>query len=314
MPDLAALLQSILDRPLISGEPIAIAVSGGPDSLALLDLAHDAWPGRITALTVDHALRPASAAEAAGVAGQCAARAIPHVTLTWTGEKPGSDLQAAARDARYRLMADWCAGHATRLLLTAHHADDQAETLLMRLARGSGSTGLSGIRPTRRLSNTVVLARPLLTVRRQALAEIARAGGWRPITDPSNDNPRFARTHARRLLAATPWLDPARMAQSAAHLAEAEAALQWTEDRAWAGNAVATATSVTLDAANLPTALVHRLVRRALLHLAPTAELRGPEITTLINRLTNAEPTTLANIRAIPKTNLWLFTPAPPRR
>lgn len=144
-PDLSGLIAAALGRPLPAQARVALAVSGGPDSMALLALAAAALPGRITALTVDHGLRAAAAAEAAGVAAQCAARGIAHATLRRDGPPIRANVQARARAARYALMADWCRAHGAGLLLTAHHADDQAETLLMRLNRASGSDGLAGI-------------------------------------------------------------------------------------------------------------------------------------------------------------------------
>ena len=236
--DLAEFLGAALGRLVAPTERLAVAVSGGPDSIALLLLAQAAFPGRVQALTVDHGLRAAAAAEAAFVASLCTARGIPHQTLPWTGPKPAANRQAEARNARYALLRDACAAAGIGVLATAHHADDQAETLLMRLARGSGG-GLAGIRMHRPLGAGVTLVRPLLGVRRAALAAIVAEVGIVPVTDPTNDDPHYDRTHARRLLASTPWLDAARLADSAAHLAEAEAALDWAADRAWAGRAEA---------------------------------------------------------------------------
>ncbi len=309
--DFAASLAAALGRPLATGERLAVAVSGGPDSLALLALASAALPGRIMALTVDHRLRAAAAAEAAEVALLCTGLGVPHRTLAWTGAKPGAGLQAAARAARYRLLRDACADAGITILATAHHADDQAETLLMRLARGGGSAGLAGIRACRDLGG-VMLVRPLLGERRSALAAIVAARGWTALDDPANHDPRHARTRARTLLAATPWLDPARAAATAAHLAAAEAALAWTADRAWAGRATLAADAIALDLAGLPADLVRRLVARAIAELAPGAAPRGPDLARLIARLAAGGSGTLAGVRGRGG-NLWRFTPAPPR-
>ena len=309
MDDFAALMARALGRPLTPAEPIAVAVSGGPDSVALLLLAAAAFPGRTTALTVDHGLRPAAADEAANVARQCAAAGIPHQILHWTGAKPTANIQAAARAARYRLMADWCAAHGTVLLLTAHHADDQAETLLMRLARGSGSPGLAGIRARRDLGQGVTLVRPLLTVRRADLS----TNGWQVANDPTNHDPHYDRTHARRLLACTEWLDPARLAAAASHLAQAEAALVWAADFAWAGRALLAPHAVRLDVAGLPDELVHRLTLRAIRHLNATAVPQGPAVTRLIARLHGGHRATIAGVAATGGP-VWHFIPAPPRR
>jgi tRNA(Ile)-lysidine synthase len=313
MPDLAALLAAALGRPLGAAERVAVAVSGGPDSVALLLLAAETWPGRVIALTVDHRLRPAGAAEAADVARQCAVAGIPHATLAWEQPASGPGLQAAARAARYELLANGCAAAGIGVLMTAHHRDDQAETLLMRLARGSGSTGLAGIRPCRDLGQGVMLVRPLLGVPRAMLADIAAASGWALVDDPSNRDPAYARTAARALLAATPWLDAARLADSAAHVAADSAALHWVADHAWAGRATVAGENVALDAGGLPAALVRRLVARAILAVSPTAKLRGPALARLIAALDAGRTATLAGVRGRGGA-LWRFDPAPKRR
>ncbi|OYU15451.1 MAG: tRNA lysidine(34) synthetase TilS [Alphaproteobacteria bacterium PA4] len=317
MLDLAALTDAALGqtpgRALGPGDRLAIAVSGGPDSMALLWLAHRIWPDRVVALTVDHGLRGESAAEAAMVAQVCADAGIPHMILVWEGPKPAQGVPAAARHARYALLADRCAAQGVPWLLTAHHADDQAETLLMRLARGSGSAGLAGIRAARPLTDTVTLLRPLLAVRRAELAAVLAASGWPSVDDPSNRDPHYTRTHARALLAASDWLDVPAVAAAAAHLAEVEAALAWTADRAWAGRADCTADAILLDLAGLPPELARRLIRRALAALAPEITPRGPEIARLQARLAAGGTATLAGIK-IESGPVWRFGLAPPSR
>lgn len=311
-PNLAALLGAALGRALDDGERLAVAVSGGPDSVALLLLAHAAYPGRVLALTVDHGLRPAAAAEAAGVAALCADRGIAHATLSWVGAKPAANVQAQARRARYALMRDACVAAGIGLLVTAHHADDQAETLLMRLARGSGA-GLAGIRVQRSLGAGVTLLRPLLATRRSLLAAIVADAGIAPVSDPTNDDPQYDRTRARRLLAAAGWIDAAQLAASAAHLAETELALDWVTERAWAGRASVDAAGLSLDAAGLPAAVVRRLVVRAIAHFVPDAAPRGADITRLIGRIDSGGAATLAGVKAR-GSRPWRFTLAPPRR
>jgi tRNA(Ile)-lysidine synthase len=305
-------LHALVGRPLGDAEPLAVAVSGGADSLALLLLAHDAFGDRVRAVTVDHAMRAESAGEAAQVAAICARLGVAHATLRWEGPKPEGNVQAAARAARYRLMADWCAAQGIALLATAHHVDDQAETLLMRLARGAGVGGLAGVRAVRPLTPAVTLVRPLLDARRAELAEIVAAAGLTAADDPSNRDPRYDRTRARRWLAAQDELDAAPLAASAAHLAEAEAALAWTADLAWAGRAVATPARIALDAGELPRELQRRLVRRALQALG-AREPRGPDIDRLLDRLAAGRDAALGGISARAG-NIWQFSVAPPRR
>ena len=273
----------------------AVAVSGGPDSLALLLLAHAAYGAKIVALTVDHGLRRGSADEAAMVAGVCGARGIAHATLVWQGDKPTANMQAAAREARYALMTDYCAAHDIAWLATAHHADDQAETLLLRLARGSGMGGLSGIRARRALGNGVMLLRPLLGERRATLRALVEAAGLEPVDDPANRLTAYDRTAARALLAANAWLDASRLAAAAGHLADAEAALAWAADLAWDSRVEATAAEILIDAAGLPGELRRRLVVRALAHFGVAP--RGPGVDRLIFRLTAGESATLGGVQ-----------------
>ena len=312
-PDLAALVEAALGRRVADDDRLAVAVSGGPDSLALLWLAAQAFPGRVVALTVDHGLRTEAALEAESVAARCALLGMPHATLHWVGIKPGGNIQAAARAARYALMADWCAAHGVPFLLTAHHADDQAETLLMRLLRGSGSGGLAGIRAARPLLPGVMLARPLLGTRRSALAAVVASAGWAAVDDPANYDPRYDRTAVRALLAAMPGLDVPRLAAAAAHLADAEAALAWAADRAWAGATTVDAEAITADVGGLPDELARRLLRRAIATLAPAATPSGPAVATLQRRLAAGGTGTLAGVMARGGT-IWHFTRAAPRR
>ena len=290
-----------------------MAVSGGADSLALLLLAARAFPGRVAAVTVDHRLRAAAAAEAAQVAERCTTLGVPHVTLVWDGAKPRGNIQAVARAARYRLLGDWCRAQGVSLLLTAHHADDQAETLLMRLQRGSGVAGLAGIRAARRLAPGVTLVRPLLGVRRADLAAIVAAAGWQPVQDPSNRDGRFDRTAARALLAQMPAIDPVRLADTAAHLADAEAALDWAASRAWAGAADVAGDAIALDVAGLPEELVRRLLLRAIMSINPQATPHGPRLAALQAHLASGGTATLAGVKARGGA-VWRFNRAAPRR
>ena len=209
---------------------LAVAVSGGADSLALTLLAHDwarALGGRLTALTVDHGLRPDSAAEAAQVGQWLAGRGITHHILRRDEPVPASGIQAAARALRYRLLEGWCAAHGVLHLLVAHHREDQAETLLLRLARGSGLDGLAGMAIAVEHRQCRVL-RPLLAVPRSRLAASLRARGQSWIEDPSNLDPAYGRVRVRRAQAlfAEAGLGTERLAATAARLGRARIALE----------------------------------------------------------------------------------------
>lgn len=306
-------IESLIGRPLGNDEPLAVAVSGGPDSLALLLLAHRAYGARVRALTVDHGLRPESADEAAAVAAVCAEIGVRHVTLRWQGAKPPANRQAAAREARYRLMADWCCREGVAWLATAHHADDQAETLLLRLGRGAGLGGLAGVRAKRDLGDGVTLLRPLLDRRRSELAAIVAAAGLSAVDDPSNRDDRYDRTRVRKLLAATGWLAANRLAASAAHLADAEAALDWAAALAWRSRVVVGPDGIELDAEGLPRELQRRLLCSAIHCLQEAVALRGPDVDRLLDRLVAGGSGTLAGVKARGG-RVWRLSVAPPRR
>jgi len=182
-------------RPLL-----AVAVSGGPDSLALAILA-DRWArarhGEICALTVDHRLRPESSAETQRLNAWLSARSIRHEILIWSGEKPETGIQEAARIARYRLLAGWCREHGCPHLLTAHHRDDQIETHLIRRRAHSGLDGLAAMSALRELADCRIV-RPLLAFPKYRLVAFLNTEGQPFITDPSNLNPAFERSRLRQ--------------------------------------------------------------------------------------------------------------------
>jgi tRNA(Ile)-lysidine synthase len=189
--------------PLGRAKSLLIAVSGGPDSTALLLMAAE-WAGRrgktrVEAATVDHGLRPESAEEAKAVAAFSHRLGIEHRTLQWKGAKPATRVQERAREARYRLLVDHAKAIGADALVTAHHADDQAETVLFRLLRGSGVAGLRGMDATT-VRNGIVIARPLIGLKKSDLVAFAQARGAPFVDDPSNADPRFARTRLRALL------------------------------------------------------------------------------------------------------------------
>ncbi|MDI4239231.1 tRNA lysidine(34) synthetase TilS [Bradyrhizobium sp. Arg237L] len=217
---------------------IVLAVSGGPDSVALMWLAVR-WRRtlkqgpRLIAVTVDHGLRPEAAREAREVKRLAGTLDLPHQTLRWTGTKPNSGLPEAAREARYRLLAEAARASGATHILTAHTRDDQAETLLMRLLRGSGIAGLAAMaRETER--EGVRLARPLLAVpkaRLVATLEKARIGY---AVDPTNRDTAFTRPRLRVLMPAlaAEGGDARNLARLAARLARANAAVEVLTDGA----------------------------------------------------------------------------------
>lgn len=227
--DQAALVAPVA-RALDRKAPTGLAVSGGGDSLALLHLAQRAAVAEgltLCAVTVDHGLRAASAAEAEAVAGVCAELGISHHILRWQGWDGQGNLQAAARDARYRLMADWARGQGIGTILLGHTQDDQAETFMMRLARQAGLDGLSGM-PERFTRDGLAWARPLLDIPRAALRAFLTQEGVAWIEDPSNADRRFERVKARDALAelALLGIDAAGLSRVMAQLADARDALR----------------------------------------------------------------------------------------
>ncbi|ABQ70846.1 tRNA(Ile)-lysidine synthetase [Rhizorhabdus wittichii RW1] len=291
------------------GARLGLAVSGGPDSMAMLHLAAAACPGRVEAATVDHGLRAEAAAEAALVARACAALGVPHMTLRVTVE-PTASIQAAARRARYAALAAWAAGQGLPAIATAHHADDQAETLLMRLARGAGLSGLAGIRARRDIGG-VLLVRPLLGWRRAELAAIVAA--VETVDDPSNADPRHDRTHARALLAgAGDRLDPLRLAASAAHLAEADAALDWLVEEAIRSRVDRFDDGrIAADIEGLPREVRRRILAR-LVGEADSA-VDGPALETAMARLDAGQVASLGALKLSPGRRISIEK-APPRR
>ena len=220
-----------LFAPLDSASGIVVAVSGGPDSMALMHLlARWSAAGRrapVLVATVDHGLRSEAAEEAAFVAREAAGLGLAHRTLVWSGGKPRTGIQEAAREARYRLLVRCAREEGASHLVTAHTRDDQAETVLMRLARGSGLTGLSGMRRNRDRDGIRHL-RPLLDWPKETLLDLCRAQGWRFVSDPSNLDERFERVRWRRImpLLAAEGLTAERLARFSERMRQADEALE----------------------------------------------------------------------------------------
>jgi tRNA(Ile)-lysidine synthase len=250
--------------------------------------------GALLAATVDHGLRPESRAECEAVAAWAQACGLPHRILAWEGPKPRTRVQEAAREARYALLVDLARAIGAARVLTAHTLDDQAETVLMRVARGTGIAGLGGMRrETER--DGIVIARPLLGVEKARLAAACAVAGWPFHEDPSNVDPRFARARVRKLapLLAAEGLTSARLVALAERARQAEEALAVRADQVFAAARLdAEHGSVALNGALLarePDAILVRAVARGI------AEALGPRAAPL--RLERLEARVLGDLR-----------------
>ena len=300
-----------LDDLIEPTERLGVAVSGGPDSVALLLLAAATRPGSVEAATVDHRLRPESVGEARFVAGLCKQLGVPHATLA-VDVSPGASLQARARHARYRALADWANEQSLDAVATAHHADDQAETLLMRLARGAGLSGLAATRRIRQLDRDVMLIRPLLSWRRSELAEIVRAADIQPVDDPTNRDPRHDRSRFRGLVERSDWAEADRLASSALWLAEAEEAIEWTVDRLANERLSVFGDMVEISPADLPRELQRRLLLAAFDRFEVPRP-RGPQLERAMRSLSAGRTASLSGLK-LTGGERWQVTLAPARR
>jgi len=310
--------RALLDRDPSTATPLALAVSGGPDSMAMLALAAAAFPGAVIAATVDHGLRAGAADEAAMVADWCASAGIAHRTLTVSDTlPPAANLHDWARHQRYALLDDWARAANAVGIATGHHADDQAETFLMRAARGSGLAGLAGVRARHAAPGRAPIVRPLLFWRRAELLAVADAGAVPSIDDPSNLDPRFDRAHVRTLLAGSPELPAAALARSASHLAEAERDLNAIADWLFDTREVAPRD---FDVADLPRGVRRLIARRAIERLRREEDITTPAYTpatnieSLLDALESGKAATQAGVMVVPAASVWRFSVAPPRR
>ena len=316
----------LLFADLIDQPALVLAVSGGPDSTALMWLAAR-WRKRrrrgpkLIAVTVDHGLRPEARREAAAVKRLAARLGIAHRTLRWTGAKPSTGLQEKAREARYRLIAAAAdRAHAT-CVLTAHTIDDQAETILFRLTRGSGLTGLGGMARMRPLlmpaaqppadrrrrkpepGTSVFLVRPLLEVPKARLVATIRAAKIPCADDPSNRDPRFTRTRLRVLAPAlaAEGLDARRFALLARRVRRAEAAIEFAVEAAAAALSDAAWSErgpIVLDAegfAALPAEVALRLLGRAIARVGDEGPVQLGKLEALADALSQASAQACAN-------------------
>jgi tRNA(Ile)-lysidine synthase len=256
------------------GTVCLLAVSGGPDSMALMRLAHLAaplLPGTVFhAATVDHGLRPEARDETLFVADVARRIGMPHDILTWDGAKPASGVQKAAREARYALLERHATACGAQTVMTAHTSDDQAETILMRLARGSGIDGLAGMRRIKPLGR-VTLARPLLDIPKSRLLATCAQEGWDFVEDPSNRDESYTRVRLRALLPLleAEGLGPHRLLRLGRRAGEASDALAVCADRAFVRALRKTDASgiLLLDAAALaqePVEILRRVLARAI--------------------------------------------------
>lgn len=304
--DLAALCDIDRDRVLV-------AVSGGRDSIALLLLTREVIGDRCIAATVDHGLRRESAVEARWVAQLCAGFGIAHAILHEPmPERAGrtANLSARARALRYRLLEDHAAATGAHVIATGHHADDQLETLVMRLNRGAGIAGLAGVR-----ARGGRIIRPLLGWRRSELAGLVIDQHIEAVEDPSNVSERFDRARLRKALAEVDWLDPDRWTQSARALGDAEDAIAWSVRQLETQRVTVTGEDVVLDPTGLPFELRRRLVENCVLRLDPDAQIRGPALVRMVNALDSGERAMLGDVIAVAGLGVvWRFSKAPPRR
>lgn len=295
---------------------LLVAVSGGGDSLALMLLARAVLGERCVAATVDHGLRAASAGEAAFVGSIAGRLGIAHAVLR--GEMPAragrtANLSARARAFRYALLEAERVRVRADAIATAHHADDQLETMVMRLNRGAGVAGLAGVR-----ARGGRIVRPLLGWRRTELAAIVMGSGIQPVDDPSNVDDRFDRARLRKVLGGVGALDTEQWAASARALGDAEDAIGWMAERLGGERIAVLGGRVELLADDLPFELQRRLVERALRAVEPGIDPRGDALARMAVTLRDGQAAMLGNVRAAVTRRegraIWTFVAAPPRR
>ncbi|MFG1423670.1 tRNA lysidine(34) synthetase TilS [Roseixanthobacter liquoris] len=282
-----------LFSPLCALPAVLLACSGGPDSTALMELAarwarlYPAAPA-LFAATVDHGLRAAAADEARMVADQARRLAVPHAILDWAGPRITGRIQERARAARYALLVAHARQVGAQAIVTAHTLDDQAETILMRLARGSGLSGLAGMAAATRREG-VMLLRPLLAIPKARLIATLEASQIGFVRDPSNANPAFTRVRLRALmpLLAGEGLDAAGLSRLGRRMARAEAALEQAADHALA--ALAAEPWPAAGPIRLPRAaffaLPEEIALRVMLRLLDTVGDEGPVELAKLERL-----------------------------
>lgn len=247
------------------------------------------------------------------VAGVCRDLGIPHKILIadWQ-ELPETNIQAAARAMRYRLLNEWAIDRRLSAVATAHHADDQAETLLMRLMRGAGVGGLGGVRARRALSEEIELVRPLLAWRKSELEALVKQAGLQPVDDPSNRDPKHDRSRVRQWLERFEGADPARLAASALALRDADEAIDWALAPLISSRIRHDGDALLVEPFDLPRELKRRLLLAAFAELG-AAPPRGPDLMRAIEQLEAGGVATLSGLK-LEGGEEWRITAAPPRR
>ncbi|HQS97177.1 MAG TPA: tRNA lysidine(34) synthetase TilS [Novosphingobium sp.] len=274
---------------------------------------HEVAPRNFAVATVDHGLRPEAADEAAMVAAHCAARGIPHHTFALALAR-GSAVQERARAARYAVLGQWCHEQGLVALITAHHADDQAETMIMRLNRGAGLRGLAGMRSRAKVPGCADLSllRPLLDWRRADLLAVVEAAGLTAADDPSNRDSTFERVRIRAALSSSDAFITNGFADSARHLAQADGALEWAVDNIWQ-DVQQTAEGFTWNPPpGLPQVIAMRVLERILAAFGRCFP-RGPSLVRWLATLQEGGVATLGGIKGDGRRTPWRFTRTPER-
>ena len=316
--ELVARFKEALARLWPEGGKLGLAVSGGSDSVAMFLLAEAAIPGEFEVATVDHGLRPEAKAECALVEQLCAERTIPCMVLQ--AEVGRGNLLGEARLARYEALDAWSRERGLSAVATAHHADDQAETLIMRLNRGSGLSGLAGVRPVSTIGGDAKVIRPLLRFRRSELAQVVEDAGVGFASDPSNEDEGFDRVRIRKRLAEADWLDPLAIARSAELLAEAEFFVSSELNACWQANVAPTA-----DGFRYYPGVSPYRNGEMVMHIIQQMGSRTSrsEVACMVDRLWRGENASLGGVLGAPAFEpdaagvdgrVWVFSPEPPRR
>ncbi len=279
---------------------LVLAVSGGPDSTALMVLAAR-WrkslknKPALLAVTIDHGLRKEAKREAAAAGRLARKLGVAHRTLRWTGKKPKTGLQQAARNARYRLLAEAARKAKAAHILTAHTRDDQAETVLIRMSRSSGVTGLAAMSRISRLpgdgAGTIKLVRPLLDIPKSRLVATLKAAKMNFADDPSNHDPRFTRARLRDLMPelAREGLDAGRLSLFARRLKRADMAIEAVVDVAEAGLAMSANAFDAAGFSQLPAEVALRLIGRAVARVGDEGPVELAKLEALMTALATAQ-------------------------